>query len=440
MSKTSLFLVGFALLFFINCEPPKKANTLNNNTSDVSKGHTMTGFNAEYMIDVCLDGQFVDQRFQNVSLHTDCSEVVDALDPEVLRWPGGITANFYHFNGNGYGFVSSEVKGTEYAGNAERVQELLDINYIEIFLQVAIGRKVIFVANLLHGSVDENLKAINYLKDGGVDVIGVELGNEFYFSKMEPDDYIKRCSPYIERITDIKLAVHMAPDFGAKNQKWNSTVAKADVDAFVIHEYNRKVKNDCKQSDQSAYFDCALTKVDEFTGSFIRTLISNYKRKYGQKEIWLTEWNIAPRTKDVYGTYIQSYNNFKTLNTLNELDVEIALFHNLITSGSMYPVVTRKKEKLTYNPDYYVHMMVPKGMYLSSGRVGGCQLWYYADGVAIANPTGQEVEVDPTQFKGKNKYSTYEILVSPTLWDKPVHGKGNLSGITIPPYSLVVLR
>lgn len=447
MIKTGYLPLFCSVLLLLGCKPVGKSNK----TADVpvapvkeeavpSTGKTLTGFNAEYMIDVCLDGSFANGKFRNVGLHSDCAGVVEALDPEVLRWPGGITAQYYHFNGTGYGYRSDEVRGTEYEGNAEKVQELLEINYIEVFMEMARGRKVIFVANLLHGTVVENLQAIRYLREGGAEVIGVELGNEFYFSKMTPEEYLDRTKPYIDAITDIKLAVHMAPDFGAKNQHWNRTVAAADVDAVVIHEYNRMIKNSCKQSGRREFFDCALEKADQFTGNYIGNLLDGYRRKYGNKEIWLTEWNLAPRTRDVYGTFVQSYNNFRMLNQLNELDVEIALFHNLITGGSMYPVATRKKEQLTINPDFYVHQMMPKGDYLGSGRIGPCQVWYYSDGVAIANATGTHHSIAVDAFERGGRFSDYELLVSDAPWSRPVYSSGKVSGILIPAYGLVVLR
>ncbi|MCP4123469.1 MAG: hypothetical protein GY751_17100 [Bacteroidetes bacterium] len=423
------------------CEAPQKAPAKTNQTN-VSNTKTLTGFNAEYMTDVCIDADVTD-KLENVRLHKDCKDIVDVLNPQIIRWPGGITAQYYHFNGNGYGFRSDEVKGTEYAGNAERLQDFLDVNFIELFMSMAKGRKVIYVANLLTGTLEENLQAINYLKQGGADVIGVELGNEFYFSKMTPADYLKRAQPYIDAIQDIKLAVHMAPDFGKKNQNWNMSVSKADVEAFVIHEYNRKVKNDCKQFSGDAFYECAIQKTNEFAGNYIQSLIRNYKRKYGNKEIWLTEWNLAPRTPgDVYGTYLHAYHTFKMMNRIQELDLEIALFHNLITGGNMYPVVSRRKEKLVYNPDFFVHTMMPKGKYEGSTVLAGCEVWKYSDGLAIANPSGNPVVLAKDQMPNSDliNLSTMHLLKSNALQERPEYSKMKLEGWEIPPYSLVVLQ
>jgi len=407
-----------------------------------SSAKILTGFNAEYMTDVCIDADVRD-KLENVRLHGDCKKIVDILDPEIIRWPGGITAQYYHFNGNGYGFRSDEVKGTEYAGNAERLQEFLDVNFIELFMTMAKGRKVIYVANLLNGTLEENLQAVRFLQQGGAEVIGIELGNEFYFSQMTPEDYLRRCQPYIESIQDIKLAVHMAPDFGKKNQSWNRAVSEAKVDAIVIHEYNRKVKNDCKQYSGKAFYQCGLQKIDEFAGNYIQSLIGNYKRKYGNKEIWWTEWNLAPRTPgDVYGTYLHAYHTFKMISRIQELDVEIALFHNLITGGNMYPVVTRKKEKLIYNPDFFVHTMMPKGDYEGGSKIAGCDVWRYSDGIAIANPSGKPVTLAGDQVSGVAlpNLSTKYMLQASSLSGRPEFSKDQLKSWEIPAYSLIVLQ
>lgn len=451
------YLMIFCVLAITSCEPPSNAGQSTavvnpevrpqeEDDSDMDQkderiNSVLTGFNAEYMTDVCIDGNFENGKMRNVTFHKDCSSILEALDPEVLRWPGGITAQYYHFDGTGYGFNPASVKGTEYDGNALKLQAALDINFIELFAEMARGRKVVFVANLLDGNYEENMRAVRYLEEQGADVIGIELGNEFYFGKMDPNEYLRRCQPYIEGIQDIKIAVHMAPDMGPKNKNWNKVVSKANVDAFVIHEYNRKIKNFCK-GEGKPYFDCALKQTDEFIDGYIHVLLGNYKRNYGDKEIWLSEWNVAPRTWPVYGTWLKSYHNFKMMSRIQELDLEMALFHNLVTGGPMYSVAYRKKGELHINSDFYVHQMLSKGKYLGKANVAGCQVWYYHDRIAFANTSGETRQIPTNQLKGGSKVSFTEmdVLEASSLDGEPTFSSMAIERISLPPYSVAVVR
>lgn len=118
------------------------------------------------------------QQFPDHRVNAEAIQLFDALDPDVLRFPGGTIGNKYHFYNPGYGWSKADMRRSQ--------------NYIVEFVRLVKAMRsspdVIFVMNLFeHYSgadeealIRENLDALQYLVDNGLHVIAVELGNEFY--------------------------------------------------------------------------------------------------------------------------------------------------------------------------------------------------------------------------------------------------------------------
>jgi hypothetical protein len=116
--------------------------------------------------------------FPNHKINAEAMALFDQLAPDILRFPGGTIANKYHYSKPGYGFSSADLKRSE--------------NYIVDFVKLVKGLKtqpkVIYVYNMFDhfkGAneaelIKENFDALQYLINNGVNVVAVELGNEFY--------------------------------------------------------------------------------------------------------------------------------------------------------------------------------------------------------------------------------------------------------------------
>ncbi len=118
------------------------------------------------------------QPFPNHTINSEAIQLFDRLEPDIMRFPGGSIANKYHYYKPGYGWSKPDMKRKE--------------NYIVEFVRVMKAMKkqpdVIFVMNLFDhfkganeaNLIKENMDALKYLLDNGMNVIAVELGNEFY--------------------------------------------------------------------------------------------------------------------------------------------------------------------------------------------------------------------------------------------------------------------
>jgi hypothetical protein len=117
-------------------------------------------------------------QFPGHKVNAEGIRLFDALEPDVLRFPGGTIANKYHYYKPGYGWSKADQKRRE--------------NYIVEFVRLVRAMKtrpdVVFVMNLFEhftGAdeetlIRENMDALSYLLDNGMNVAAVELGNEFY--------------------------------------------------------------------------------------------------------------------------------------------------------------------------------------------------------------------------------------------------------------------
>lgn len=116
--------------------------------------------------------------FPNYKINQEGIDLFDQLAPDVMRFPGGSIANKYHFNNVGYGWEKP----------SKNLTENFIVEYVRVIKAMKNPPKTVFVMNLLDhfkganeaDLIKENMDALQYLIDNGMDVIAVELGNEFY--------------------------------------------------------------------------------------------------------------------------------------------------------------------------------------------------------------------------------------------------------------------
>lgn len=335
------------------------------------------GFNGEYMSDECYTSdepvQIPPVPFNDIYLDQTCPELIAEVDPGVIRWPGGITANFYHFYGTGYGINRLETIGSAIGPVNPAEDELVPENFIVTFADMVLqtNSKVIYTINpYTHfkagGSAlnditstayqyrfQENLDALQYLHDRGVDVIAVEMGNEMYYYpeltsifafSTQIDLYLDISEQYTDSIKnrwpDIKVAVPVAIHNGYGNIGWNNKMAEADfADGVSIHEYERIVYNNCGGiNTREEYFQCAKANIERFFDTDFEAAMTEYMDLYPGKELWLTEWGMSQSHK-VGNTFFDAYFVFKYWNMIADMQkrypgaIPYALRHLLIGSG-----------------------------------------------------------------------------------------------------------
>ena len=164
---------------------------------------------------------------------------VIALQPKLLRFPGGAVGNFYHHGEKGYGFDFSEIdkyhdgkfpkrsRGLENSRKKKNQQH----DYIEDFIVLVkkTNAKAVLVANMFVDN-DDILLMIKKLIENDIEVVGVELGSELsnrsYFNKgYTIQEYIiaaNKCSEKIkEKYPNLKTAIVAAPLGKRKGHRHN---------------------------------------------------------------------------------------------------------------------------------------------------------------------------------------------------------------------------
>jgi hypothetical protein len=297
--------------------------------------------------------------------------LVDSLKPNILRWPGGTLAQFYHWDKPGYGFIFEEIKNIHpaYAQSLKNQKAYVDdkINsrrYIDDFIELTLQThaSVLVCANLVTATDDETIQLLNFLTSKHIKIAGVELGNEIYLPKMrvafdnDVKKYLKRAEQLSIKIKKLyphlDVAVCAAPirDLADENppqgseaaffKEWNLELAKYNFyDAVVLHYY---FPIPCSGSID-ADFNCALQEINNCTSHILPESLNQYEKIFGaEKKIWITEWNIATKnTNGRFGnTMLQSffidqfYHTINSYNASHNNRIQIATYQTL--AGDIY--------------------------------------------------------------------------------------------------------
>lgn len=269
--------------------------------------------------------------------------LINGVRPKVMRVFDGGGFRYVHMlydeNGNrsiGYGYRRGEIESAFEAGELDQEayqsylgkiikQESITHSYLDMMIHLykSLDYKpvVLYVANVLNETPQVEAATVKYLIDNGVNVVGVELGNEMY-GKMSFEQYRLLCDPFIEAIRELNPGIMVSMPMGPttytqRHAEWNNDLHRAinaglDIDAIVPHIYY----NVEKENLESLYFDEYTSLNPDFPvgkntapmGSFkalIAGLINDIDILFGNeireaeriasgKKIWITEWGTTP--------------------------------------------------------------------------------------------------------------------------------------------------
>ncbi len=333
--------------------------------------------------------------FPNHKINQEGIDLFDSLSPDVLRFPGGSIGNKYHFNKTGYGWSKADTKQS---------QNYI-VEYVRLVKAMKTKPKTVFVMNLLDhfkGAdeaelIQENMDALNYLLDHDLEVIAVELGNEFYlynevigipgltvnpelnnqsdnenkdtatsnnifikwyrslknklFPKPKSSDNkegpnIKKLNKfenlaktYHDKIKlidpEIRTGIPLGNFKNKKQTEYNTFVLEHFdfADAYVVHFYSSFNKN-CQKGD----FQCVQKGLDWHMREVMRPRLE-YLKENSTKEIWVTEWNAikfghwGDESTWVRNSPTHIEHTKKYLETFKEFNVTISNYHKL--AGAM---------------------------------------------------------------------------------------------------------
>ncbi len=346
--------------------------------------------------------------------------VLSELNAKVYRFPAGTDSRYYHLYtsdtsttiAKGYGYRIADVNTDLSLYGEHQVPNVVGspANYVAYEQTLPSGRNFIFdfiedakednakallVANIIYGTPAEIVAQVSLLKQNGVEIAGVELGNE---TNAENIGFQENSTLYLTKARTFALALKSAhPDVKtglvaaplrptnspafAKNDTWNTAIANALstdpalYNSYIVHVYPQ-VKCDNQPSRELA-FECAseytgymkninsLSEVMSTTGknigfpTFKETFVY-FQQKFPNKKMWLTEWNLSHWAGPQYqGSGYYSNSLFNALfvglfrNEMNKVAVEnpgfieYAIQHN-ITGFAAYGLIN---EKLNSEPE-----------------------------------------------------------------------------------------
>lgn len=377
---------------------------------------------------------------------TSVQSAVTTLGPKVLRFPSGGTTKWYHFkttymsspltteemshlvNGNelrGYGNIEYDrnqegdiddltgagVDGSSYQDQQNEATQ----NYIRDFAQMAVAThaEVLFVANIHYATPNEAKEQVQFLKDQGVNIVGVELGNEEYSKgnfwlagnplvegPLAVTNYLNAVAPFKTAISavlpDVPFAVTAAPKkaFGETegveggfdadgdfNEQWNlalaSQMSAKGYSHYIVHYYanflNCAANLPPTTVNQSSWESCGLSELANIFSEGADTSLPKVLKWYGDtygssKKMWFTEWNInqdPSRTDGAFGnTLFHAIFTTNVFNAIAQVNVdkndliEYATYHTLATDGLKNTMISRKRASETLN-DYPGSLSLP---------------------------------------------------------------------------------
>ena len=292
-------------------------------------------------------------------LDPDFVELTKALAPKTLRFPGGTVGNFYHWEHGG--FFENEMASTlnpklnqRNKGNYVKLQKRRNGKILfDDFMQLCNTLNItpVVVVNLWTGSPEESAAWVNYAKDNGYEVKHWELGNEYYlphYLNKYPTvkTYITEAKKHAAAMKtvnpDIKISVCATPIVFHKEgwlikkqqRDWDKGLA-ADTsfyDAYTVHVY--------------AYKAVRKKELEEMRGYLIGWIhfavpeaLEYYQKLFPNKEMWITEWNIANPANRVANTQLHAmYVGDFFLKMLTLPNITQANFHVITGPGKGFPV------------------------------------------------------------------------------------------------------
>ena len=292
-------------------------------------------------------------------LDPDFIELTKTLAPKTLRFPGGTVGNFYHWEPGG--FFENEMASTlnprlnqRNRGNYVKLQRRRDGKILfDDFMRLCDTLNItpVVVVNLWTGSPEESAAWVRYAKNKGYQIKHWELGNEFYlphYLNKYPtvETYIAKAKKHAAAMKavnpGIKVSVCATPIAFHKEgwlvktqqRKWDKGLA-ADTsffDAYTVHVYAYKAVRKKKMEEMRGY----LMGWIHFA---VAEALDYYEKLFPNKEMWITEWNIANPANRVANTQLHAmYVGDFFLKMFTMPKVTQANFHVITGPGKGFPV------------------------------------------------------------------------------------------------------
>ena len=347
----SLIAVMIGLFSNIGCReeaPPPAALRLEIDTrAGQPLRHALHGFNTNMM-----SGDYG-------YLDTDFVDLTEALAPKTLRFPGGTVGNFYHWEHSG--FFESEMGSTlnpklnkRNKHNYVRLQERRNGKIVfDDFMQLCNTLEItpVVVVNLWTGSPEESAAWVRYAKNSGYQITHWELGNEYYLPHYlnkyrTVKSYITEAKKHAAAMKavnpDIKVSVCATPLgfhkegwlVNRQQRKWDEGLAadSSFYDAYTVHAYAYKAVQKRDIEETRAYL------MGWIHFGFTEAL-DYYQELFPDKEMWITEWNIANPVNRVANTQLHAmYVGDFFLKMLTMPNITQANFHVIAGVGKGFPV------------------------------------------------------------------------------------------------------
>ncbi len=297
-------------------------------------------------------------------LDEDFVALTEGLQPKTLRFPGGTVGNFYHWQKAG--FIESEMDSTlnpklnkRNKGNYVKLQKRRQGKIaFDDFMQLCNQLKItpVIVVNLWTGTPEESAAWVRYAKQKEYDISHWELGNEYYLPHYlnkfrNASTYMKVAKAHAQAMkavdSDIKVSVCATPVAFHKEgwllktaqRRWDkglagdSDPASTDwYDAYSVHVYAYKAVKDVDIEAMRGYlFGWIHYSMEE--------ALAYYQKLFPNKEMWVTEWNIANPANRVANTQLHAmYVGDFFLKMLGQPNITQANFHVITGPGKGYPV------------------------------------------------------------------------------------------------------
>ncbi len=300
-------------------------------------------------------------------LDEDFVALTKALRPKTLRFPGGTVGNFYHWDISG--FRQDEMNSTlstqlnrRNKANFTKLEKRRDgIISFDDFMKLCNDLDItpVVVVNLWTGNPEESAAWVRYTIEKGYNVNYWELGNEYYLphyvkkfrtAEIYMNEAKKHALAMKKVNPNIKVSVSATPvafhreGFLIKRvqRKWDEQLANYSApsstnwfDAFSVHVYAYKgVKNVEIDVMRRYLFGWIHYECEE--------AMSYYQQLFPDKEMWITEWNIANPGNRVANTQLHAmYVGDFFLKLLSYPKITHANFHVLAGPGKGFPVFSR---------------------------------------------------------------------------------------------------
>lgn len=257
---------------------------------------------------------------------TQLAKAYTDLGFQVLRFPGGTTANYYLWKDGKFGCQRTPPEASKSLKRINMFNQALQkkgrtysIDDLIAFSKNT-GSSVTLVANVMCGSPDDTAFAVKKLVSSGVDVFGVELGNELYYEEplwvfSTPSDYLKAARLHARAAKAAHPGVKIGliasstaykapkfPDFSKlkENQRYrrglvyDRQAAMADFgDAIIMHLYSKPGLSKLDKLRDVANLEKIYVNAISHLESRLDTTLQYLHRLGPSKEIWVTEWGIA---------------------------------------------------------------------------------------------------------------------------------------------------